>query len=492
MFQVLEFGADHVTMAKHGSRWIRRAIVIGTVWVAAGCDLAMAQSTAPDPNAPDFFTGIMRRDMLLGDMGGLRSLLGQYGVTLKLTDTTDVLGNVAGGIQKGATYNAATTLTLALDTQKAFGWDGGTLNVSGLQLRGRSLSQYYVGNLQTVSGISATPTTRLWEFWYQQSFADVDVDVRVGQQSIDQEFMVSAGSALYLNTVMGWPMIPSANLFAGGPAFPLSSLGIRLRAQPTGEITVLGGVFQDNPPGGPFNDDSQLRGSTRWGGNTNLRTGALIIGEVQYAHNQPANGDLDDGTKPDGLPGTYKLGFWFDTAGFPNQRYDTLGLSLADPATNGIARTNRTNFSLYGLLDQMIWRPAADSPRSLNVFLRAMGSPGDRNLISFSVNGGLNLKAPLTGRDDDTLGIGFGIAKVSSGAAGLDRDTAFYSGAYYPVRSTETFIELTYQAQVTPWLQIQPDLQYFHQVGGGVLNPTNPDRKIKDSVVIGVRTMITF
>jgi porin len=60
---------------------------------------------------------------------------------------------------------------------------------------------------------------------------------------------------------MGWPILPSVDLYAGGPAYPLSSLGVRLRTHHAGPLTLLGGVFNDNPPGGPFNDDSQLWGS---------------------------------------------------------------------------------------------------------------------------------------------------------------------------------------------------------------------------------------
>ena len=70
--------------------------------------------------------------------------------------------------------------------------------------------------LQTNSGILAEPTVRLWEAWYQQVFLDGRADVKLGLQSVDQEFMVSQNSLLFLNTVMGWPMIPSADLYAGG------------------------------------------------------------------------------------------------------------------------------------------------------------------------------------------------------------------------------------------------------------------------------------
>lgn len=441
---------------------------------------------------PDFTTGLWTRSTLLGDAGGLRSGLWNYGITIGLQDTDEVLGNASGGVRQGASYDGVTQMTVVLDTQRAFGWDGGTFNVSAWNIRGRNIANDNLRSLQTPSGILAAPTTRLWEAWYQQSFLDGAVDVKFGQQSLDQEFITSQGSSLFINTMMGWPMLPSADLYAGGPAYPLSSLGVRLRTQPGHGFTALIGVFDDNPPGGPFNGDSQLLGSTRWGGNFSLRTGALVIGEIQYALNQPSNGDVVSSGTASGLPGTYKLGFWYDSAPFPDQRFDNTGLSLADPASDGVPLMRRNNFSLYGVADQMIWRPGEDSPRSLNVFARLMGAPGDRNLINFSVNAGVTLKAPMPGRDNDTAGIGFGVAKVGGGAIGLDQDTAFFAGISQPIRSSETFIEVTYQYQATGWWQLQPDFQYVFNPGGGIPNPNDPARRIGNEAILGLRSIVTF
>ena len=247
-------------------------------------------------------------------------------------------------------------------------------------------------------------------------------------------------------------MVPFYDLYAGGPTYPLSSLGVRLRVQPNDTWTVLSGVFQDNPPGGPFNNDSQLRGTSRWGGNFNLNTGALFITELQYALNPSAR-----------LPGSYKLGFWYDTGPFPSQLYDTMGLSLANPASNGLARQIHHNFSLYAVMDQTIWHPNPKGAQQLGVFLRMMGAPGDRNLISFAVNGGFTFKAPLPGRDNDTLGLSFGLARVSVSVAKLDQQQAFYTGTFVPIRNNETVVELTYQAQVTGWWVLQPGCTICHQ-----------------------------
>ena len=242
-----------------------------------------------------------------------------------------MFGNVTGGIKTGAAYDGVTLMSIGLDTQAAFGWQGGTFNVSACNIRGRSLSADNLLVVQTASGIEAAATTRLWEVWYQQAFLGTGRrEARPAEPR--SEFIASQGSPLFLNTVMGWPMVPSADLYAGGPAYPLSSLGVRLRVRPSENLTLLGGVFQDNPPGGPFNADGQLLGSTRWGGNFNLRTGALMIAEAQFAINQPSNGQLVTADqKPSGLPGLYKIGAWFDTAPYQSQQFDNTGLSLASP-----------------------------------------------------------------------------------------------------------------------------------------------------------------
>ena len=461
---------------------------------------ATTQSTKPsaqEPNSePSFFTGLLApsRTNLLGDMGGLRTALGKYGLTLTLLDLNEGFGNPTGGIKQGANYNGLTVMSLALDTQKGFGWEGGTANISAFQIRGRDLSTTNLLDLQTYSGVAALPSTRLWEAWYQQTFLNGKMDVKVGQQSIDTEFIVSQGSSLFVNTVMGWPMLPSADLYAGGPAYPLSSLGVRLRSNPVGPLTLLAGVFQDNPPGGPFNDDSQLRGSSAWGGNFLhvASTGALFVTEAQYAVNQPAAGDMDAGKNAAGLPGTYKIGAWFDTAPFPNPRFDTTGLSLANPMSTGVPQKENTNFSIYAVADQMIWRPSADSTQSLNLFARVMGVPDDRNLIGFSVNGGVTLKAPFQGRDGDTAGLGFGVAQVSSFDSALAQDNVLYTGVPTPIPSVETFIEATYQCQVTAWWQLQPDFQYVFRPGGGIPDPDNPTVRIKDESIFGLRSTVTF
>lgn len=447
---------------------------------------AESKDGTPDqtPAAP---TGIWERPNLFGDMGGLRPWLGKYGVTLNLQETSEYLNNLSGGTKRGGAYDGLTELSVTVDTEKAIGLTGGSFYVSALQIHGTNLTQRNLQTLQTATGIEANATTRLWELWYQQSLLGGKVDVKIGQQSLDQEFIVSQNATPFMNATFGWPVLPSTDLPAGGPAYPLSSLGVRVRAKPSDTVTVLAGIFDGNPAPG-VGDPQKLNAH---GTNFGLGNGALFIGEVQYALNPPPANPADAAASS-GLPGTYKLGFWYNTNHFDDQRFDNTGLSLANPASTGIPQSHKGNYSFYAVADQMVWRPSADSPQSVNVFARIMGAPGDRNLVDLGVNAGVTLKAPFKGRDNDVVGLAVGYAKIGSHAQDLASDTASYTTPGFPSRSAETVIEATYQYQVTSWWLLQADAQYFFRPSGGIPQPDNPTARIGNELVLGVRTNIVF
>ena len=160
--------------------------------------------------------------------------------------------------------------------------------------------------------------------------------------------------------------------------------------------------------------------------------------------------------------------------------------------SSGVPQMHRGNFGVYGMFDQTVWQPDPKSPRSAGIFVRAMAAPPNLNLVDFAADTGVNVKAPLPGRDGDSAGIAYGVTKISGRAAQLDQDTAFFTGGAYPVRSAEQFIEVTYQIQAAGWWQVQPDFQYIFNPGGGIPNPNVPGQRIKDEAVLGIRTMIVF
>jgi porin len=447
--------------------------------------------TNGSPTLTGFLAGIKRSGYLLGDMWGLRTLLSKYGMSLAVSETSEVLGNVSGGIKQGADYDGLTQMILQLDTQRALHWYGGTFNVSALQIHGDNLSARNLDTLQTASGIEADRATRLWELWYQQKFLAEDrLDVKLGQQSLDQEFMVSQNAGLFVNTMFGWPMLPSADLPGGGPAYPLSALGVRVRTRPIDPLTMLFGVFNGSPVANNSGDPQQRDPS---GTSLPLNGGVLGIAELQYAY--PALGSMVYAAESQPLSRVYRLGFWYDTERFADQEFDNTGLSLANPGSTGIPEMHHGDYAFYAVMDQMIWHDPndEDGDRVVNLFGRAMGTPAeDRNLIDFSLNAGVTFHEPILHRGDDTCGVGMGYAKVGDHAVGFDKDTETFTSSFHPIRSGETFLEATYQYQVTPWWQIQPDFQYVFNPDAGVANPNSPGQRVRDEAVIGIRTNILF
>jgi porin len=436
-----------------------------------------------------FLSGLSRSSLMLGDMWGLRTELSHYGITFAIQETSEVLGNVSGGTRRGADYDGLTQVILQLDTKRAFGWYGGLFNVSALQIHGRDLSTDDLRTLQTASGIEADRATRLWELWYQQKFLAEDrLDIRIGQMSTDQEFIVSQNASYFVNTMFGWPMLPSADLPGGGPAYPLSAPGIRFKVRPIDPVTFLLGVFNGSPDRYTYGDP-QLRNPS--GTSFPLNGGVLIMAEMQYSY--PSLGSMLYADQAEPLARLYKLGFWYNSERFADLAVDTTGLSLASPASSGIPRSHRGDYSIYAVMDQMLWVDPRENDRTISFFARAMGAPqSDRNLITVSVNAGFTWHEPILHRDADTAAIGMGWAKAGHAQQVFDQSTGAFMATYYPVQTSETYLEATYQIQVTPWWQVQPDIQYVFNPGAGILNPNEAGSKIKNELVLGLRTNILF
>ncbi len=430
--------------------------------------------------------GIWDRANLFGDLGGLRTRLSDHGLTFGLTETSEVFGNPTGGVRRALIYEGLTQFGIGLDMEKAFGLVGGTFNATGYQIHGRGLSINALGNnLNTVSSLESARGTLLFELWYDQVLADRKVSVRVGQLAADQEFMISQYAGLFTNHTFGWTTLPSVGLPSGGPIYPLATPGARVKYVPRDNLSLLAAVFNGDPagPGQGIPQDRNPSGTA-----FRFRDGVFVIAEAQYGINQ------SDGAA--GLPGTYKAGAWYNSQNFADQRRNGSGASLADPfnavGTTATGRNRRGNYSLYVIADQLAYREAGTKDQGLGVFGRIMGAPGDRNLVNFYFDAGVTYKGLIPGRNSDTLGLGFAVARISDTAAKLDSDTARFTGSAYPIRRHEAALELTYQAQIAPWWQVQPTAQYVFNLNGGVPNPQQPGKRLGDAVVLGLRTIITL
>lgn len=126
------------------------------------------------------------------------------------------------------------------------GWTGGRFFANTYEIYGRGLTRNYIHNLATISESEALPDARLYNAYFEQSFYNKALNIRVGQQAADVEFFDSETDDLFINGTFGWPAIKATNLPAGGPAPPIAALGIRVKAALSDRLTAFAGVFNGN------------------------------------------------------------------------------------------------------------------------------------------------------------------------------------------------------------------------------------------------------
>jgi porin len=447
---------------------------------ATPADQSASPAPAASPHEGDFWT----RDALTGNWGGLRSKLEDKGIDIDADTIDEVLGNPSGGTRQGAIYEGRLELIATVDLAKTLGWTGATAHANAYQIRGRGLSANNLGNnLATVSDIEAARSFRLFDLWIEQSLFNTTLTIRAGQIAADDEFFISPTAATFINSTFGWPAIMGADLPSGGPAYPLATPGLRVKYAATQTISALAGLFNGDPAGSGTGNP-QLRDAS----GTAFRIGgsALAILEGGYAVNQdPA---------ATGLPASYKLGLWFHSGQFADQKFDTTGLSLASPASSGIPAMHQHDGGGYLVLDQALFNETKPESRNISVFLRVSGAPSDRNPVDLYADAGITLTGFVAGRANDTLGFAVAVARIGANARSLDEDVRSFTGLDTPVRDEETAFELTYRAQVTPWWSLQPDLQFIRHPRGGVAPQGSPPgtQAIPDAVVLGLRSAIVF
>lgn len=452
----------------------------------AGPAFAESEPSAADQDQAQE-SDLWTRDTMTGDWGGLRTRMADHGLTVGLTEISEMLGNVSGGQRQGFDYMGRTELAVDLDLEKIAGWQGALIHANGYQIHGRGLTGHNLGgNMLDPSNIEATRTTRLFDAYLQQSLFDDKLSIRLGQIAADDEFLTSQYSANFINGTFGWAGIMAANLPSGGPAYPLATPGIRVKYSPTEQLSWQTAVFNGDPAGSlSGNANAQIRNRA----GTTFSTNRDLFAITEGAYALPADKEAGE------LPGTVKLGGWYHSARFNDFRTDANGGRIG--ATGADPRKDINNYGLYAVIDKMLIAKPDTDDQGLSGFFRIAGAPDDRNLVSFYFDTGLNYKGPFEGRDSDIAGIAFSFAKVGASAVDQDKDyNRANPGATRPVRDYEAVIELTYQYAVAPWWTLQPDAQYIIHPAGYAASPTADTSlatsAMKDAFVLGARTTIKF
>jgi porin len=407
-----------------------------------------------------------------GDPSGTRKRLFDHGVSYNLIYTNDLLSNLSGGIRRGTVDQGKLENQLLIDLEKLFGWKSTTFYANAFEIydTGR-IRRDYVGGMNTIAAIEATPTVRLSELWVEHWLGPASF--RIGQLAADAEFFYSDLSQIFLQS--DWPTIGAVNLPSGGPAYPLSALGARIKYEFPKDASLLLAIF-DGDPAGPCSGDPDT--CNLYGVNFRLRDPAFMIGELQFRWNR--------GKDDTGLATTLKIGGWTHLGQFADQRYDNTGMLLASPASTGDPLLHRGDYGIYGVIDQQIYRPkGGDANSGIAIFNRSAISPSDRNLVNLEIDSGIVFAGMVSGRPNDNFGASVIYSRFSNSVRAFDQDQINFGNLTTPPRDYEINLELTYVAEVVPGWTIQPVYTYiWHPSGTGIRYP--------DAQVVGMRSVVRY
>ncbi|HEX4610828.1 MAG TPA: carbohydrate porin, partial [Urbifossiella sp.] len=136
--------------------------------------------------------------------------------------------------------------------------------------------------------------------------------------------------------------------------------------------------------------------------------------------------------------------------------------------------TETGSWALFYMFDQTVWADPADPKRSWGVFGNLGLSDGNPNPIRWSSNIGVGGSSPLASRKADTFGVGYFYI-------GLSDSLRNFAPRVLPL-GDEHGVELFYNAAVTPWFHVTPDIQVI-----------SPVRSMTDaSLNVGIRAKIDF
>ncbi|MGH2291285.1 MULTISPECIES: carbohydrate porin [Pseudomonas] len=404
-----------------------RAVLAGSL--CSGLSLCLL----PLPCALADTAHLMTQPTLTGNWGGQRQRLEDQGIKLTGDYTSETISNLHGGIKRGTRYAQQIRLGAQFDLSKLLDTpDAGRVQVLLNDRRGHSATEDLIGNRMSAQEVYGGEYTRLTELSYQRTLFSPDLSTKLGYMVMGTDFggmpilanFVSAGFCAH-------PLTMSSG--SGWGNYPTAHWGGELRYDVNPSLTLQTALFQVNP-------GYNARVSKAFAMPSNGTTGAILPLEAIINNRAFLNGQ-------------YKVGWYYDTS---------------DYAKIGGTGKSSSRTGAYLLVDQAIWRDEQDPASVLRLFGQAATSNAATSPMRRWYSLGLVKQKPFASRPQDSISFGYGRAVINPRTRGVQEaavaypdDTAVITG----LDSGEQVLELNYGAQVTPWLLLRPDVQYYIEPG---------------------------
>lgn len=371
-------------------------------------------------------------------LGFRRQDFHESGVDLHLSTMTVYQNIVDGGLDETDQLSNSYDAQVYFDFGKLDWWQNGY----GI-IRAEGKSDDFGVNADTgaiipVNFDAAVPepkgkTFELTEWWYAHQFAGGKFEATVGMWDIARFFDIVPSSSPYHYRFLNSHMFFNSVLLRWAP---YNILGGVATIRPAEWLTINTGI------GDPHSSAADID----W----------FDEGDIDILHQWSFT------IKPFGRMGWYNLGL-----AYTDEEQSTIAQDPTTPATE----TKDDDWAYYGSFNQWLYQDKANPHRSVSIFGRVGVTNGDINIIERHYSFGVSFDGMLSSRPQDIFGVVAWRNEFSDDLSSTLDDSSEGLEAYY-------------RFQVTPWLQVSPDVQYL--LDPGLQKDTD------DTLVLGVRALVHF
>jgi porin len=431
------------------SKLIHKFVILASTVLCVLVQTARSQTVQEDMlSGPDSHeTGQGPHGHLFGDWDRGRSRLLEHGVAFDLQYVSDSLWNIKSEqSERFASWNRFRG-TIDIDFDELSHVKGLYFHATALWQGGGNLGTY-LGLLSNPSGMSSENTFRLDSWWIEKRWLNERLTARVGQFAGQDFYGSQHDAASFVFEPMGYAL---GNLSTTNESFdPPSTPAFQLRVVPVRDLYVKSMVmaavqspFSQNPTGLV----PQFNGTP------------VSASEIGFTPGKKASSvrASDTVTSRKGYSGLYQFGASYNPGKF------------AVP-TSTTPRAG--NYLLYWMASQALWRIDRAEAKGLDATLAYDWSPPAVNRNNKLLTTGLRFNEPLPLNIHNTMSLGYVQNNLSR--------QFLPPGA--PAWKTEHGVEFNTLLDPLPMLLLQPVVQYYANVGGGVHR----------AVVVGFRTKVEF
>ncbi|WJD60696.1 carbohydrate porin [Pseudomonas kurunegalensis] len=413
---------------------------------------------------------------MLGDWGGARSDLQEKGYTIDASYISELAFNAHGGYDKNGklAYVDQFAFGVAMDLQKILSIPNARFQVmisnrNGDNLTGERLTDPRSGPVtSTMEVYGRGQVWRLNQMFYQQSWLDNKLDLKVGRMSPSDDFQ--SFPCDFQNVAFCGAQ---AGMWVGDDwyAYPIGQWGTRFKVAVAPELFFQAGVYEHNRTLRQNNNGFKL--------STSGANGVILPVELLWT---PSKALFD-------LPGEYRVGAYRMNINADDKFEDVNGQPKA--LTGAEAKNRDRRSGVWAMARQQVAQFDGNANRSVEVFAQAHANDRHTSFVDRFYSAGIVVTGPFAARPGDQVAFAVGKAHVNEKIRdnqrllnGLAGATNYDDPNFTPEQSSEYMAELYYGMKATNWLTLRPNIQYLHNPGAV--------REVEDAVVTGLKIIAVF